>query len=124
MENFLNRIEICYFNIIQTNDINYKEKYLNNLFKLIQLEHLVLDLINYLYTLNPKKFIDYLYENKMQYILFLTYDLNIISNLIEIDISKYTLIYEDKIKIIYNGNNDDESIIDTTEPIDKKWSDI
>lgn len=106
MENFLNRIEICYYNILHTNDLLKKENILNRLITLFRTERLTNDFMNYLYLIDTDAIINLLIINKLDYLLLLTYDLSIISKILNINDTKKLIFDKGCFRIIDNDVQD------------------
>jgi hypothetical protein len=126
MENFLNRINIYYLNIFISEDIKKKEEYLNKLINIVQKEKNTISIINFIYSLNPQLFSEYLYAHRIQYVLFLTYDTSVIYTLLNID-ENHFIKYENNLFTINKlpkNNSINEDIEKLNIITDDQFSDI
>jgi hypothetical protein len=100
MNSFFDRLEICYYNLLLTKDNVIREKVLNII--LIMISYYPIFIIDVVYNLNKKMFIDMINNCNKPYLLFLTYDLEAISELLSFKIAYYN-------KQFYITTDDDET---------------
>lgn len=101
MENFLNRLDVCFYNALLTNKIDQKEKIINKVFTLIKYCRMTTDLINYLYTFNNDTFSQFIKTCEKPSLILLTYDLEAIGNAINIPSTMYLLFRNNSFYIDY-----------------------
>lgn len=110
MENYINRIEICFFNTANTKDIDKKEKLLNKILFLVKNNIFTIDLMNYIYKHNPKEFINFIELCNLQVLLLFTYDFDTIARLINLNDNK--VIVYNGVKFLLINKNDNVNNID------------
>lgn len=95
MEYFLNRLELCYYNILLTDRIEQKLTTLNKTCTLLKYFRITMDMFNYLYTLDSELFMNFINNCKKSSLILLTYDLQAIGKSINIPENTY---------LTYNGS--------------------
>lgn len=110
MDNFMNRMEIGYFNIVNANNTACKEKILNKLLYFIVNEYKITDSINYLYSINTQDFIKNSVIHNKQHLLLFIRDCEVISNALKLKDNEI-LEYKDNafvIKIVIPPESESE----------------
>jgi hypothetical protein len=109
MDQFLNRLEICYYNMILTNLVIKKEKILNDILNLLKYQRLTTDLFNMLYISNPVVYNTFINEIGYPSLILLTYNLLAIEKSINLSKNNFIVFNNNKFYIKYKNYNNDKS---------------
>lgn len=84
MNLLINRLDICYNNLLLTNDLDKKEKIINKILIILRYCRTASDLINYLFMSNKEMFYEIIDKFKKPCLILMTYDLRTIGKYINI----------------------------------------
>lgn len=116
MEHFLNRLDIFYYNLILTNDINKKELILNKILLLLQHFRITMDMFNFLHKAYPQIFIDFINQCGKPSLILMVYDLNAIGKAIGIPDNTYICTTYNSFRIEYNN------VTESIDSSDGEWN--
>lgn len=118
MNQFINRLEISFCNLVLTKNINQKELILNKTLVLVGYYRMLIDLMNYLYSFSPELFQEIITRFSKPSLILLTYDLQAISKAIGLSDDSY-IIYDNNSFHIENKQISPRS--DSTHSIHSEW---
>lgn len=100
MEYFLNRLDICYNNVLLSKKIEQKELILNRVLGLLQYCRMSLDLINFLHE-SSDNFIEFINSINKPSLILMTYDLEMIGKSIGLPNNLFIAYYNNLFHIDY-----------------------
>lgn len=111
MDLYYNKIDIGYYNMVITKKVDQKVLILNKLLNLLKCNRNTNDLINYIYSINPKNFIEFIKLINKPSLIMLTYDLIEIGKFIEIPENTCITYSNNAINIEYISEDSPKSIL-------------
>ncbi len=102
MEQFLNRLDILFYNTIITKNIEKKELLLNRVLNFIRYHRILTDMINYLYMSDKDTFEQFIDKINKPSLILLTYNLENISKKIKLPDNYYIIFSNSSFHIINN----------------------
>lgn len=102
MEYLINRLDICYNNLLLTKRSEQKEKILNKILLILRYCKIATDLVNYLYLIDKDNFYKFMKVFDKQCLILMIYDLQAIGEAINIPDGTTLEFYNNSFHIDYN----------------------
>lgn len=82
MISLINKLDICYFNIMNTDSVKGKEIILNDIMSLLKQNGTLLQFLDFLLNVSPLK--DFVIDSNLKFLLLMSYNLNDVSKLLNV----------------------------------------
>ena len=120
MISLINKLDICYFNIINTDCVKGKEVILNSIMSMLRQNSMLLQFLDFLLNVSPLK--DFVIGSNLKFLLLMSYDLNDVSKLLNVKEVCINSSGNFSIKIDEEVNSSPLSIGSISD--DAKWCDV